>query len=78
MLVFLCLRAQQFDKETEREVREGERATYTQRQSCIKNILDNRRGNREQNPARDGRLTSSHCEHRLMDEERRRAEKKTD
>lgn len=33
----------------ERE-RKRERATYTQRQPCIKNILDNRRGDREHIP----------------------------
>lgn len=50
------MKAQQFDKEMQKreERKEGEkerkRATYTQRQSCIKNILDNRRGDREHIP----------------------------
>jgi len=63
--VFLCLKAQPFDKEMQkkREVRkekerERERATYTLRQPCIKNILDNRRGDREHIPV-TGRQTDA-------------------
>jgi len=62
-LVFLCLKAQPFDKEmqkkrSEKRERKRERATYTLRQPCIKNILDNRRGDREHIPV-TGRQTDA-------------------